>query len=1023
MTKAYKSVSSIQHFLGSILALFPSIYLTVDIDDGGKLAGNIISPIIENSLPYCTAIEDGRILFQKRAQGAFGEVGPIQIQQGTNYNEVVMNVVSLDPKGSYAAFFMDTIVKKSKPQNLYITSATQSGRIVITMNDFLHEAFVSSLVSHLYDTGVCPGVPKFFANYVCKFKEPHTDERVIKKPIQQSLNQAHLVMEKLGFGLFDLIDNKEYEEAFLATKSTDYMIWITMIAHTLFVLRQNFGIVHYDLHLHNIMFSFNNKVKAVPNLPQDRFTRQFYQGRDLSEIHYYYLEIPQLGSGMRNQRILVENNGLLPKVIDFGLTTAEFSIGADKNFVLPIAKEIIEQTYWGREAVIRSSAHDTVGIDYLIYNLAAKFTRIWNGFEGTTKDEKTGVDIEKVSRSDNVRVHAKTLLEELTPFFKAINKQYTFDKVSQRILNKNGIKVQETSLSVKNFADNGDLIHLRDVGEEVVDTGVILKRIFNYLSTINQGYSTNAVYLTRSGLKQVVTQDTPIMDVPYKVNTQRAKEFGWKTDILPMQKFMNQLRKYNTMCLETNSTVFGQKAMKLNIPWDGSVHGRDNICRGIQLEMALWNPKTVVDKPIVGNDLSNKSLIFDPTTGGLKNGITAQLLASSGLQTFRLNKELAGFYLEIYPEATGTDQLINFRYNQHQHIRIGTAGEHSDGTLMKKVNVHLTYYLNRSLEILLGSRQNPYRAAVKAFANTPGFLVTGGLYISRENHQQLTPNITEKDYYQPFGFFYSQNDPKYTGTALQIPESYKKDWAAILVVGHQIKFMQYNDFEDLHKTVRKDVRYLLDDNKVFMSSQKIIGVQQGIPVLKNGKRPFYQACFACGPILIWENQIVFNDTKMINEKLRVDLKREYPIPGLDDVILRDGQEQVAEEFQEYRLYFDAMNSKKYMSEAGESPDPYHMKGANTPQTRTAICQTNDGYIVFISVEGDNFSAPGLDMAQFARMLKKFNIRYAISFDGGFAANQVIRKAGKRPEWLMNNVTGESGTVLIIRTPVIPETVK
>ena len=1020
----YKAVNDIQKLLASLLSTYPSVYLADVEGNSVDLNTMLLQPLMLQSEEFCSDLSNGRLLFKPYFQGLFGEVGNLKIGGGTSFNDVMLNHISVGPdKGSgpsYVVYHMDIVVKKSKkPENYYIVLNNFNGRYMFNMNNFLHEAMIASFASHLYDLGICPGVLKCFGNYVCPVV-PKPDD----PPVMNKKHHSYLVLQKSSFTLSQIIRDSKFEEIFLNMNAYDFMNIITQVSHTLYVMKRHFGIVPFDLHLKNVMLSYVKKGGvSVQNIPEESFIQEYYGGSNLNKTDYLCYELPELGSDKRSKQIIIQNNGFLVKIVDYCMAISEFNISAGKRkYGFPIDENVTSRIYWLKQAIENDKKYTTVSVNFFTYNLITNLYRTYNGFEGT---DTNGVNLPP--RNEKVRHHAQKICEELKPFILAVNPSFSFEKVSQSmVVNPNNPrKINfETSNSVRNFADMSDIMELRDVGEIPQDNSgddIILKRIWGFLFRKNYNYAHNTTFITRNGMKPAIYDGTPTLLIPYSTDSQRAKEYGLVTNLTPMEKFMNTLFKYNSMCLEKGALKTNEIATKLKVKWDGTAANRNEICSGWQMEMATWDPRNRAGKTWAKDDVTNNNLIFDPSTGSIKKGINAGILLQAGFLRTKMTKDLMHFYLEIYPQLNATHLETNFKLEPHQSFHIGSRLSQNIGEFMSKVNIHLVFYSNQNMEVKVESGGNPFKSATSALdGGRSGIILGGGLYVTKENIQNLTPDITNRDLYKSIGFFYTEEDLKQTGTPIPVPNGYRQDWAVVAVINNQFVFFRYNDFENMHETVRKPYNVYLKDadgkKRIWNATETAIKVVKGKPVIKGFKPLPYQAAISLGPILVWEGRTIFSTKKMLKSVFDVNLTSEWPIKDKFELGLHNtNEEDSAEEGEAYTLYEGASNNSMYFADPAEkTKDPYKMRESNKVTSQTALCQTYDNKLLYISVEGD-FNSPGLDRSQFAQLISHFNVRYAVSLNSGQTVSSVYRKEGESAKWLESRpYTSNVGTLIAIR---------
>jgi exopolysaccharide biosynthesis protein len=88
---------------------------------------------------------------------------------------------------------------------------------------------------------------------------------------------------------------------------------------------------------------------------------------------------------------------------------------------------------------------------------------------------------------------------------------------------------------------------------------------------------------------------------------------------------------------------------------------------------------------------------------------------------------------------------------------------------------------------------------------------------------------------------------------------------------------------------------------------------------------------------------------------------------------------------------------------GEGNQYYGMRHSHRMMVHNVMAWDNNNNIVFFLVEGRGFHAPGLDRVQLAYLIDHFDIRDAVSLDGGFSANVTIQMPEEEhPRYLMTD---------------------
>jgi exopolysaccharide biosynthesis protein len=95
----------------------------------------------------------------------------------------------------------------------------------------------------------------------------------------------------------------------------------------------------------------------------------------------------------------------------------------------------------------------------------------------------------------------------------------------------------------------------------------------------------------------------------------------------------------------------------------------------------------------------------------------------------------------------------------------------------------------------------------------------------------------------------------------------------------------------------------------------------------------------------------------------------------------------------------------YSSVVGESDFSASQRFSNFLNIYNVICETYDGNILFVLVEGRGYNSPGLDRAQLTSFISLLNVKHAVALDGGFSGNILICKTpgdATQREYLLND---------------------
>lgn len=268
--------------------------------------------------------------------------------------------------------------------------------------------------------------------------------------------------------------------------------------------------------------------------------------------------------------------------------------------------------------------------------------------------------------------------------------------------------------------------------------------------------------------------------------------------------------------------------------------------------------------------------------------------------------------------------------------------------------------------------------------------INGGCFIVNGNINNLTRHLISREHLgKPLGYFYSKHN-SVNGTWLNYPSVYKNDMGVIYCVNDNIILDSFSTFKKKHTTVPYEEFYINHKtNTKFSHAYSSIAMKTEAETQYHriGKHPVfldtnfkgYEWAIECGPILIYNEKVIFNQKK-INE-----------IASIDNNAVRTLE-----------------NSKtpyKFFCVDDENNFYYNMRHSNKFMIHNVIFETTSGDIGFLLVEGRGFDSPGIDRVQLTQFLNFFNIKNAISLDGGFSANAIYKEEGSvsaNAKYVMNN---------------------
>jgi len=1028
--KVYTTVDDINYHLSNIFALYPTLYAN---HDNLSLYLQVIAPLIKNSREFCEAIKNKKLRIGSfTGAGGFSAAGPLDIHSDSENKKPMASCISFGQDGSWTSYFMETFSKTShEEKTLYIKSVMKQDQNIIISSDPVHEGIVGALASHLFDIGVAPSFMKYMGLYICD--DSYKVETEENAPVNNKImGKPYFIFEKSDIEMYNFLggeldDERKVSSTFAQTNPYDFMIWHTQLAHSQFVGKYYFGITHIDAHSKNIMLTYVKNTGNAIKWEGKRPAPLVYGKIDLAKAEHYEYVMPfkvntkgvivdDSDPNGIEARIMMENNGLLPKEIDFGLTMANLSesvVARDQNIVFANEPSVYDMPVMGYSSITQETKGD-IDYNFSALNIAYRIARAINNPDVGYQDQKN---------------HYKNLWNGMLPFWKASLPS----KFDPSTIDSGGTFIQAKKLNGKDDSRNifgefkskrgsmgGFHMRSRTVGT-TSDIREPLKKIWGYLvsNPMEGGISRFSIssdkkfaYLQISRNNKPMSLKTQSVFVPYYSdprlsNLQKYIKYNfalWR-GCIPKGKFLSQ-EEINFIAKKTDPNLVGKNAA--------------DFCSIISQEINKYDPNNKKKLSFFKNIVSRKTPIWDYTRGMLKSGITQYDLEASGFQRSRTTHTQL-FTLRFNPSEIKMSKLANsenLTFNSDQRMT-DRKPPTNPGDYMNMVNVHLIYITPPSEQtkgafaVTVELGKDLYKSATERLQLAKsGVSVNGGYFIVQGNYDDpLNYFLSPKQQGKPIGYFYSEITPEFNGTTLPVPRAYQKDFATVYVTDKDtLKIERSTVFQDKHETENKIVLYALTDRSQatnYAVQRKVIKMKLDVsnilrPVTNQQNSTFfYKAAFECGPILIWNGKIEYTRTKMEKSMFHIDVFNDLPSSTLPN----GSPNTKVNNMETYKVVSNAQNSKMYFNEPGEGNFPYGQRHSNSLMIHNVMCETNDGNTLFVFIEGRGFDAVGLDRAQLAELISRFNVKNAVSLDGGFSANAVL----KRPNidesgyyWLLND---------------------
>lgn len=742
---------------------------------------------------------------------------------------------------------------------------------------------------------------------------------------------SNMIISRASTELFKIVDK---------VSRFDLEVILLQLSYTMTKLKEKFGIMHFDTHLRNLLITYV-KDNYKYNIKKEQTV--YVDGKSLEKVDYL---LYQISGGRKKEYILVENTGIFMNLADWGLSMVDFGYSDTNNFenikVMP-ELGLIDQVDNMREAVENVNGYGDVEYNFTCINILYNLVQRGN----------------------------KKLFNDILPFIMATSNMESVMK------KKFGGKTVEQRISIAKKTKKW-FFSPRNVGT-TPNKQNNLKAIGRLMRCRKQIHSTNkgntVYYMTQNGVKPRINvfsntggirNDDRIARISSSIKNPAKNAFDF-------EKYLKSTKEYHELCIRKPSAPISTlkrfvSKKKLVVPRNMRLN-KDNYCELINLDRKKFNPNATHVKSLT-NDVYNINYI---NQDNLDNYIV-----------WKKGNDIKHFVFQLVPNERNGNLGPNLSIYYKRYHRMLNYQPPPKKLLGKglRTNLHIIHIDKKVPGTVRVIKEDLWNNAFKNLGQY-GVMINAGYFIVSKNLENpLTNKLKDRDIYLPIGYFYNKNTPRYNGVRLPIPEGYRKHFAAIYFQNGKIKAKKYNEFIKAHVTGKKTILF---KTKNVLPGQKTTHVARQIdvikapPKLKNGKKLFYESAFASGPILIWDSKIVFNDKNLRDDAFEATYKW-----GKNKSTLVS-----------YKLLPIAKNTKKFYNEPGETDFVYGQRHSNSLVNLNAICWKKSGDPFFAIIEGRGFETLGLDRVQFAKILKNFGVRYAVSLDGGFSANAVFKDVNQK----------------------------
>jgi|694.fasta_scaffold63654_2 hypothetical protein len=814
---SYKYFDYANKFLSRLWKIFPSLY---GVRAQKPEQGVLINPMSNND-EFCTLSRDGIINKYWLGEGAFGEVYTIQIDEDDYSQEIYAIVVSINRQGGYVPFYISVVLKNSRDQTINNVefSHIRVNAQICTNNepaDFYNLSFYEpmpeiifgSMLGHLYDLGIGLFYSKFISVFSCD-------------------NMSRIIMEKSDYTFNKILKkgNSEHPWRCYIQKDPDILInLIFQLIYAIYVGKKELGFTHFDFHSANAMIILINR-SVIDDIYSNPYT---YQGENLSTKKYILFE-----AGIPDQEgnpilIAINNNGLISKIIDYGLCATYLYASENEKFkrpliISPSAQYLLESSNEQPfiDCANNQSIRNTMEIQYLINHIYSIIN-------------KSGIDLAD-----------KPIIDQLNFFTREFYDDPQYELEKHFPINK----TINYGLDIPNFQNCKELLRglirfcerkNNDQGQgQIVNIMDRDYRILCFEEKLN-----HADYTLENSL---IFSESP------SENTQQANS---------VDNFINQMNIIERSCEPGETRIFDKNGNVTHTAVPQDKH--DNFCINARAKANKLDPENIMSKKLY-SPLKN-SPFYDPISSSFVNTPldsknNGEFIFQNQLKDRDSTSSLSIFNIQINPAALGMDtqQTGALIYSTHKNW------------------LDLNPILNQPLEIVnlnavfINPTTDTYGVAVNIDYDiwnsshllddaTTGFCINAGYFaISDEKHTRI-----------PIGFMYSDKDiiSDINGTYISVPPPYRGSIGGVIWCSHEnvMHINTHDIFMEMHETITESSIYQLDDGTLYTTDQPVIKMENGKniggrPIMRDKTRNLpYRWALSSGPILVYEGKVVFEQT-------------------------------------------------------------------------------------------------------------------------------------------------------------------
>ncbi|ABF70632.1 hypothetical protein [Trichoplusia ni ascovirus 2c] len=248
--------------------------------------------------------------------------------------DIIISHVTTDNAGHSSYERIPVIFKMPKKymniNRIVFDTTSIDGIGIVRLPDPMSELFFTTLATYLYNQGSCPFLPRLLGAYSCIEKN--------------NLQYLHMVYKRYPTTLGDILlknDRKILNPANIRAKLSPIMI---QVFHALHAMKRNFGFVHFDLHLFNVLVDYVGDVNTKD---------QYYNGYELKSRRYFVLDMyTNIGESKSPVFVILPiTNSYMVSINDFGLGCILLEAGRNRmlthNYIFSSAKSDLNEVYGG----------------------------------------------------------------------------------------------------------------------------------------------------------------------------------------------------------------------------------------------------------------------------------------------------------------------------------------------------------------------------------------------------------------------------------------------------------------------------------------------------------------------------------------------------------------------------------------------------------------------------------------------------------------------------------------------------